>query len=69
MIYNCWRPLKIVFKAKRCLLQGLETHIVAITNKGCFLCSTLFVETNVRCGYKISMLTLRIGDETSCEGV
>lgn len=27
------------------------------------------VEKYVRCGYKISMLSLRIGDETSCEGV
>ena len=52
MISNCWRPLKIVFEEKRCLLQEPETHIMAITNIGCFLCSSLFVETNVRCGDK-----------------
>lgn len=52
MIINCWRPLKIVFEAKRCLLQELETCLVTIANKGYFLCSSLFVETNVRYGNK-----------------
>lgn len=69
MIYNCLRPLKIVLEEKWRLLQELETCLVTIANKGCFLCSALFVETNVRCGYKISILTLKIGDETYCEGI
>lgn len=69
MIYNCLRPLKIVLEEKWRLLQELETCLVTIANKGCYLCSTLFVETNVRCGYKISILTLKIGDGTYCEGI
>ena len=52
MIYNCWRPLKSVFEEKWCLLQGLETCLVTTANKGCFLCSSLFIETNARYGNK-----------------
>lgn len=55
-----------MFEEKRWLLQGLETHIVAITNKSCFLCSTLFAEINASCGDKKDGV-LKIGDAASSE--
>ena len=68
MIINCRIPLKIVFEEKWHFLQELETHIVAITNKSCFLCSTLFVEINASCGDKKDGV-LKIGDAASSERI